>query len=390
MNNWNQQIDNLSYHKYLRAATFMLLFAGFLSGNTIFFFIASLYMFYFLASYFYLAYVGKKLKFTIVEGQMKLFPRDEGKFTIKIEQHSRLPIFFGNIHLAVDKNIKFPIGEEQSRLNVLKIPFSLFGKSELLIDVPFIVVQRGVAKIHRVDIEISHFMDFGKVYLQKNDVTKFEAIVYSDQRLVSGLERIIPRSQGSYPTKTSLFEDMSTIVGTRNYQNGDPFNKVHWKATARMAKLQTKMFERTSQFSWLIVLDIRSGELEEKIKAITFLLHHATTYSIPFSLLINIKKVGKPSYFELPYGEGKKHLQVALTFLARLQTNNVAIGMKTFERITYQHALTAPYVIICADRDRVSDWKLPSSTNAYRLFMEEQHSILRQWSYSTQQEVLHG
>lgn len=390
MGTWIQQIDNLDHHKYLRAGAFILILGGFLSGNTIFFFIGSLYMFYFLACYLYLDRVGRKLEFSIVEDQIKIFPNEEGKFTIKIVQHSRLPIFFGNILLAVDKNLMLQSGDQRKQLSQLKIPFSLMGKSELLIDVPFTAISRGVAKVRRIDIEISHFMDAGKVYLQKSDLIRFEAIVYSDRRIVSGMERIVPRNQGKYATKSSLFEDMTTIVGTRNYQNGDAFNKVHWKASARMARLQTKLHERSSEFSWLIVLDIRSSDFEERLKAVTFLLHHAAAHHIPFSLLVNIKKAGKPSYFELPYGEGKKQLLLALTFLARLQSNNVAIGMDSFERITFSHALTSPYVIICADQDRVAGWKMPTSTHVYGLDISDGHFTLRLWRSYQKQEVLHG
>ncbi|WP_417900472.1 DUF58 domain-containing protein [Bacillus haimaensis] len=390
MGTWSQQIDNLDHHKYLRAGAFVLMFGGMLSGNAIFFFIGSLYMFYFLACYLYLDKVGRKLEFSIVEEQIKLFPNEEGTFTIKLEQHSRLPIFFGNIVLAVDNNLKFQAGDERKQMSILKIPFSLMGKSVLLIDVPFTAHSRGVAKIRQVDIDIRHFMDEGKVYRHKTDLQIFETVVYSDRRIVSGMERIVPRNQGTYATKSSLFEDMTNIVGTRNYQNGDAFNKVHWKASARMAKLQTKLHERSSQFSWLMVLDIRSTDFEERLKAVTYLLHHAAANHIPFSLLVNIKKAGKPSYFELPSGEGKKQLQMALTFLARLQSNNVAIGMESFERITFQHALTSPYVIICADQERVASWKMPTSTKVYILDCIDQHYTLRQWRSYHRQGVLHG
>ncbi len=347
-------------------------------------------MFYFLASYFYLEFVGRKLQFSIVEDQIKLFPNDEGKFTIKIEQQSWLPIFFGSVLLAVDKNISFHIGEERKQLNLIKIPFTIFGKRELQIEVPFIAKKRGVAKIHRVDIEIGHFIDYGKVYLQKVDLTKLEVVVYSDQRKVSGLKRIIPKNQGNYPSKSAIIEDLTTIVGTRDYQNGDPFNKIHWKASARMAGLQTKMFERSSQFSWLIVLDIRASYLEERIKVVTFLLHHAASNHIPFSLIVNSKKVGKPSYFELPNGEGKRHLQLALTFLARLQVNSVAIGMHSFEKITYQHALSSPYVIVCADQESVAGWHMPTTSHVYGLAVSDQTYSLHQWRSFVSQEVQHG
>lgn len=390
MTRWNQQIDNLTHHIYFRACAFVIIAIGFFTGHPILFFMGSLYFVYFVVSYYYLANVGKKLKLTIVDGQVKVFPGETGIIKLKIEQPSRLPVFSGRIQLVADNNIEFQNGDRRTRISQISLPFSLMGKSELIIDIPFTAVERGVAKLHHIELQISHFIDFGKVYLQKNDLTKFEALVYSEQVPVTGLERIMPRNQGTYPTRSSLFEDVSTIIGTRDYAAGDSFNRIHWKASAKVTTLQTKMYEKTSQFSWLIVFDIRSGNLEERIKGITHLLHHATKFNIPYSLLVNIKRVGTPSYFELPYGEGKRHLQTALTMLARLQGNSVSIGMATFERITFQHAAHAPYVILCGEEERLRGWRMPTGTNVNLLDVKEDSCTLIPWRSEARKEAVNG
>ncbi|CAG9621860.1 DUF58 domain-containing protein [Sutcliffiella rhizosphaerae] len=367
MSGWNKQVDNLGVHVYLRACAFVIIVIGFVTGHTLLFLLGSMYFLYFLVSYFYLNRVGEKLQFTIVEEKMKLFPGDAGVLKIKIKQPSRLPIYIGRVYFVVDNNIHFVNGDERTRISQINIPFSLLGRSEVVIEVPFIAKARGVARLHQVELQITHFLDGGKLYLHKSDVTKFEALIYSEQKHVHGLTRIFPRKQGAFPTRASIYEDNTNIVGTRDYVNGDSFNKIHWKATARMNSLQTKQHEKTLQFSWLIVLDVRSGNLEDRIKGISFLLHYAMKHQIPFSLLINIKKKGAPSYLELPFGSGKRHLQTALTILARIQGNSITVGMKSLERIVYQHAVNSPYVIICADSDRLNGWKLPTHTSVYIL-----------------------
>lgn len=390
MTRWNQQVDNLTHHIYFRACAFALIAIGFFTGQPILFFMGSLYLVYFIVSYYYLENVGKRLELTIVDGQVKLFPGETGVIKLKVEQPSWLPVFSGRIQLVADNNIEFQNGDRRTRTSHLKLPFSLMGKSELVIEVPFIAKERGVAKLHHIEMQISHFIDFGKVYLQKNDLTKFEALVYSEQIPVTGLERITPKNQGTYPMRSSLFEDVSTIIGTRDYAAGDSFNKIHWKASAKVTRLQTKVHEKTSQLSWLIVFDIRSGNMEERIKGITHLLHHATKFNIPYSLIVNIKRVGTPSYLELPYGEGKRHLQTALTMLARLQGNSVSIGMPTFERITFQHALNVPYVILCGEGDRLKGWRMPPSTYVNLLDVENAGCTLKSWRTVAGKEAVNG
>ncbi|KMJ59368.1 hypothetical protein AB685_00300 [Bacillus sp. LL01] len=390
MTRWNQQVDNLTHHIYFRACAFVIIAIGFFTGHPILFFMGSLYLIYFVVSYYYLDKVGKELRITIVDGQVKLFPGETGVIKLKVEQPSWLPIFSGRIQLVADNNIEFQNGDRRTRISQLHLPFSLMSRSETVLEIPFTAKERGVAKLHHIEVQISHFIDFGKVYLQKNDLTKFEALVYSEQLPVTGLKRIKPKNQGSYPTRSSLFEDASTIIGTRDYADGDAFNRIHWKASARVTNLQTKVHEKTSQFSWLIVFDIRSGNMEERIKGITYLLHHATKFNIPFSLLVNIKRVGTPSYFELPYGEGKRHLQSALTIFARLQGNSVSIGMPTFERIAYQHALNSPYVILCGEEERLKGWKMPPSANVHLLDVIDSLCTLRVWRTVARKEAVNG
>ncbi|QFT88987.1 hypothetical protein FIU87_10045 [Bacillus sp. THAF10] len=387
MKKWNQQVDNLSYHVYFRACAFVIIAIGFFTGHTILFLLGSAYLMYFLVSYFYMEKVGEKLQLSIVTEKIKVFPGETGVVKINIQQHSWLPIFNGKIHLVVDNNIQFENGDIRTRVCQLNLPFSLMGRSELEIEVPFVARTRGIARFHQIEVQIANFLDGGKVYLKKSDVTKFEALVYSEQQVVHGLEKIFPRNQGSYPSRSSIFEDHTNIVGTRDYVNGDSFNKIHWKASARMNQLQTKLHEKTLQFSWLIVFDVRSANLEKRIKGVTFLLNHAAKHHIPFSFLINIKKKGTPSYFELPYGSGKQHLQTALTILARLQGNSISISMKSFERVAYQHALTSPYVILCADEERLHGWKLPSSTSVYIL---DDRCNLSYWQRLERKEAANG
>lgn len=390
MARWNQQVDNLTHHIYFRACSFVLIAIGFLTGHPILFFMGSLYFVYFVVSYCYLSNVGKRLKLTIANGQIKLFPGETGVIKLKLEQPSWLPIFSGRIQLVTDNNIEFLNGDRRTRISKISLPFSLMGNSEVVIDIPFTARERGVAKLHHIELQISHFIDFGKVYLQKNDLTKFEVLVYSEQVPVTGLERIMPKNQGTYPTRSSLFEDVSTIIGTRDYAAGDSFNKIHWKASAKVTSLQTKMFEKTAQYSWLIVFDIRSANLEERIKGITHLIHHATKFHIPYSLLVNIKKVGTPSYLELPYGEGKRHLQTALTMLARLQGNSVSISMPAFEKITLQHAAHSPYVILCGEKERLSGWRMPSGINVNLLDVKDDSCTLLSLRTEARKEAVNG
>lgn len=52
-----------------------------------------------------------------------------------------------------------------------------------------------------------------------------------------------------------LFEDPTRTSGVRQYQAGDPLNRVHWRATARTGTLQSRVFEPTSLAGANLLID---------------------------------------------------------------------------------------------------------------------------------------
>lgn len=52
-----------------------------------------------------------------------------------------------------------------------------------------------------------------------------------------------------------LFEDPTRIGGIRNYQAGDPLNRIHWRATARTLTLQSKVYDASTVAGATLLLD---------------------------------------------------------------------------------------------------------------------------------------
>jgi hypothetical protein len=52
-----------------------------------------------------------------------------------------------------------------------------------------------------------------------------------------------------------IYEDPQKVVGVREYQVGDDFRRIHWKATARFGSLKSKVYEYSSTPRLLLVLD---------------------------------------------------------------------------------------------------------------------------------------
>lgn len=79
--------------------------------------------------------------------------------------------------------------------------------------------------------------------------------------LVAPLERLgLPPHApfGERKSSLRLLEDPLRIAGVRPYLHGDEPRRIHWKATARAASLQSKIYEPATQHSVAVFLDVRT------------------------------------------------------------------------------------------------------------------------------------
>lgn len=63
---------------------------------------------------------------------------------------------------------------------------------------------------------------------------------------------------GDIRVKKHLFQDPVQVVTTRDYVNGDPLKHIHWKATARLRQMQSRVFEHTTSMDFALFLDTRT------------------------------------------------------------------------------------------------------------------------------------
>lgn len=75
------------------------------------------------------------------------------------------------------------------------------------------------------------------------------------------LEKLgIPSRQffGDIRLRRHLFQDPVLTAGVRDYISGDSLKRIHWKSSARLGKLQTKVYEPTTTVDLSLFLDIRT------------------------------------------------------------------------------------------------------------------------------------
>jgi uncharacterized protein (DUF58 family) len=84
-------------------------------------------------------------------------------------------------------------------------------------------------------------------------------LVYPRIVPLQGYELASRRPIGDVRLTHRLFEDPTRIGGVRPYEQGDPLNRIHWRATARTGELHSKVYEPSTLAGATILLDFHTA-----------------------------------------------------------------------------------------------------------------------------------
>ncbi|WP_408006671.1 DUF58 domain-containing protein [Pseudalkalibacillus sp. A8] len=314
-------------------------------------------------SIYYMDVLTRKLFYPNPKEKIRMFPGDETPWRLTVSNHSRLPVFNTKLRLLMTNDAEFTNvkpSEERRNANEYILPVSYFPKEEKCITFNVKGLKRGVAKFSNLEFHVSDLLSLASVKMINDRLVQTEFIIYPTILPVSGVEDLIKLQQGTRPVPSSLYEDHTLVVGTRDYLPGDSFQRIHWKASARMEEMQTKLHEKTVSQSWTIFMNVildpkevaRVGEselLERQISYTAYLCQYAVQNHIPFEIYVNIKTMGRLPYLHLEIGEGKPHLVKALELLARLNINSIKMPMFRVLSLFNRQQIDSTVVILLGD-----------------------------------------
>jgi uncharacterized repeat protein (TIGR01451 family) len=84
-------------------------------------------------------------------------------------------------------------------------------------------------------------------------------LVYPRVVPLAGYDLASRRPIGEVRLTHRLYEDPTRIAGVREYEAGDPLNRVHWRATGRTGRLHCKIYEPSTIAGATILLDFHQA-----------------------------------------------------------------------------------------------------------------------------------
>ena len=109
-------------------------------------------------------------------------------------------------------------------------------------------------------------------------------LVYPEVVPLEGYDIASQRPIGEVRISHRLFEDPTRISGVRQYQSGDPLNRVHWRATARTGLLHSKVYEPSMITGATIVLEFNEAAYDTRSEPYRSELAVTTAASLAHSM----------------------------------------------------------------------------------------------------------
>lgn len=246
--------------------------------------------------------------------KLRAFPDESLSFCVDVANGSILPVKVRSL-LAGAGAFEGP-GQGEN-LRVCKVG----PRQTVSMDWAWKASRRGVYRIGPPVTEAGDALGF--FFVQKDRQDPLEIVVYP---------RLFPIAPfGGQPSELfgslraqGLIGDPVNLVGTREYQPGSPARSIHWKASARLNRLQEKVFEPSRRARFLLSLDVRgfheAGDgtgFEETLETAASIARHLIGEGASVGAITNARIQGE-RFPVIPVNRRPGHLPSILEMLARM------------------------------------------------------------------------
>lgn len=354
----------------------ILFVLGFLTNR---FVILAAGIFFLMASYaarFYLLYLIRHLKLENKDLSVNLSAGETGTLVLQFSNSASLPFFSLRGRIAGESLFCFSDHPEK---NAQEFHFRMTvpATKKVIIPCPVFALQRGTGRIRTLELKCEDPFHIFGCTLVLNEMIRSRIIIYPKPENIQNSNYLIHDHAGLNFVPRSLYQDETAPAGTRDYQLSDPFRKIHWKASARLGKLQTKTFEKVAQVSWTFLFlsapvyraSHTTESFERCLSAAAYLTGFACRHRIPYDLFSNTKPMGAQLITGLPENSGRMQLKKAWTFLSFLQIWQMKTRVDQAARVIHSK-LTAKKVIFLMNLDPDTD-----ASQLFASWVREGHQI---------------
>jgi uncharacterized protein (DUF58 family) len=198
------------------------------------------------------------LRYERLFSERRAFPDETLELTLRVSNWKLLPL--GWLQIEDQFPVDVPLLEEE----LITSQSSNFGQ---LVTAFSLRWYQRVSRRYRLHCPRRGFYRFGPAHLKSGDLFGLFSqegwqnqddwlIVYPKVVPIAELGLLSKEPFGQTKARQRIFEDPMRTIGVRDHQPEDSFKHIHWKATARQQRLQTRVYEPTTSFNLIIFLNV--------------------------------------------------------------------------------------------------------------------------------------
>jgi uncharacterized protein (DUF58 family) len=205
----------------------------------------------------------EEVYFTRTLSERRLFVGETAELRLTLENRKGLPVPWIEVREQLPRDLPLVGAKKQSsgplEWAILQRNTALGRHDRLEWPVTFRAVQRGYYRIGPTRLrsgDIFGLFDREKVVQALAE----RLVVYPHTYSMPELGLDSARPFGELRGGNRIFEDPSRVVGIRDYQPGDPMKRIDWNATARVQRLQSRLYEPSRAQSIVVALNVGTSQ----------------------------------------------------------------------------------------------------------------------------------
>jgi Protein of unknown function DUF58 len=215
---------------------------------------------------------------------------DSVEMRVAIQNKGRLVIPWVLLEDSLPRNylVQTPprMKAEGFRLALTRLP----GGASVLLDYKVTFLMRGYYQFGPLCVETGDVLGLHRRFRVMAE--PHYVMVLPKVLVLEGYSLASRRPMGEIRVTHRLYEDPTRIAGVRPYQQGDPINRIHWRATARTGVLHSRFFESTRVAGATFLLDFHASSFPGAEAIMAAELAVTTVASIANAICLTGQQIG--------------------------------------------------------------------------------------------------
>lgn len=204
-----------------------------------------------------------RLALVAVDVDVSLEPRrliagETATLVVRVTNHKPLPVPWMDVQVDLPEGIAPPRQASGLPAMVASASFAPGAREKVTLRFPLEVAHRGAYIVGPMRIRAGDWLGF--VSEERRVEVALEIVAHPAPVGVADRHLASLRPVAEAVTRRGLVPDPLRFRGVREYRGGDPVKEIHWKTSARLRALHTKVYEPATSLDAVFLVNVASYE----------------------------------------------------------------------------------------------------------------------------------